>query len=803
MKHYIAPASFAAARLPLRHALAVAVSVFLAEALVMAAMAAMGWEGGKYAILLDSAFLIVILSPALYLFLYIPLRKEAALRVQSVEAVMAAVGDGLCVLDRNCRVLYQNQAHMSIAGARLEQRCFRGLGREEAPCDDCPQELSFRDGGVHRKEIAMGNGGRETFYELSASPLRDSSGSVVAGIQVARETTEQKNMNEALRKTTESLRALILASPLAIMALDPEGRITMWNPAAESIFGWSEAEALGSLNPIVPEDKLGEFQDLRERVLTGEGFTGVEVRRRRKDGSPVDIRIAASPLSDARGGITGIMALCEDITVHRQMEEQIVRAKQEWEDTFDTITDMITIHDRDFNILRANRAAAERLGLPVNQVPGVKCFSFYHGADCAPLDCPSCVSLRTGEPALAERFEPHLNLHVEIRAIPRFDHRNELSGLIHIVRDITEKKRAEEKIRRHISYINALRTVDMAITSSLDLRVTLAVLLEQVVGQLRVDAARVLLLNPHSQALEYAAGRGEGTEPSPDFFIRLGNGHAGRAALERKPVVIEDLLREADPGIAASAGGFRAYVGMPLIVKGHVKGMLEILHGMPLQPEEEWMDFLSALAGQAAVAIDNALMFDDLLRSHDELILAYDATIEGWSRALDYRDKETEGHSQRVTEVTMKIARRMGMKEEELVHVRRGALLHDIGKLGVPDSILFKAGELTEEEWKLMRRHPVIAHELLSPIPFLRPAMDIPYCHHEKWDGTGYPRGLRGEDIPLAARIFTVVDVWDALCSDRPYRPAWPKEKVMEHIRCLAGTHFDPGVAEIFLAMEW
>jgi len=192
----------------------------------------------------------------------------------------------------------------------------------------------------------------------------------------------------------------------------------------------------------------------------------------------------------------------------------------------------------------------------------------------------------------------------------------------------------------------------------------------------------------------------------------------------------------------------------------------------------------------------------DLEHSHKELLLTYDATLEGWSRALDLRDKGTEGHSLRVRGLTVRLARQMGFSEEELVHIGRGALLHDIGKMGVPDSILLKPGPLTSEEMAIMRLHPDYALEMLSPIAYLRPALEIPYCHHEKWDGTGYPRALKGPKIPLAVRIFSVVDVWDALYSDRPYHDAWPEEKVREHIRSLAGTHFDPEVVEAFLKME-
>ena len=374
--------------------------------------------------------------------------------------------------------------------------------------------------------------------------------------------------------------------------------------------------------------------------------------------------------------------------------------------------------------------------------------------------------------------------------------------IVGIFRDITERKKAEEQIQRKIQHIKALRNIDMAITASLDLRVTLNVLLEQVTTQLSVDAATVLLLNPNTLTLEYATRRGFRSHALRHTYLRLGEGQAGRAALERRIVIVPNLS-EAKTTFSSSpllAGeGFISYYAVPLIAKGNVKGVLEIFHRDTLYPDQEWLDFLEALATQAAIAVDNASLFDDLQRSNIELILAYDSTLEGWSKALDMRDKETEGHSQRVTEMTIKIAKAMGISETELVHIRRGALLHDIGKMGIPDSILLKPGPLTDEEWEIMYKHPVYAYEMLSSIAFLRPALDIPYYHHEKWDGTGYPRGLKGEQIPLSARIFALVDVRDALNSERPYRPAWPEGKVYEYIREHAGKHFDPKVVKVFL----
>lgn len=192
---------------------------------------------------------------------------------------------------------------------------------------------------------------------------------------------------------------------------------------------------------------------------------------------------------------------------------------------------------------------------------------------------------------------------------------------------------------------------------------------------------------------------------------------------------------------------------------------------------------------------------ENLQKSDQELALAYETTIEGWVRALDLRDRELAGHTLRVTELTLRLAREMGITDEQLVHIRRGALLHDIGKLGIPDAILHKPGALTTEEWQLMKQHPVLGYTLLSPIPFLHPALDIVYCHHENWDGSGYPRGLKGEEIPLSAQLVSVANVWDALVSDQPYRPHWLKDNALTYIEDRAVKQFDPQVVQAFLTV--
>ena len=358
--------------------------------------------------------------------------------------------------------------------------------------------------------------------------------------------------------------------------------------------------------------------------------------------------------------------------------------------------------------------------------------------------------------------------------------------------------------RRRLERLQALRAIDLAIISNYDLRLRLDVLLKQISEQLQVDAVVILLMDAERLHLEYGASCGLHGSTLRFTRLRLGEGIAGRAARQNEILHIADL--QADPQTLAyspslAREGFRSYYAAPLIAQGKLQGVLEIFHRTLLNPDTEWLGFLEALAGQAAIAIENTTLFEDLQRTNMELSEAYDSTIEGWSRALDLRDKETEGHTQRVTELTLELARDFDFSETELEHIRRGALLHDIGKMGVPDEILLKPGKLTEAEWTVMRKHPEFAHEMLLPIIYLRPALDIPYCHHEKWDGTGYPRGLKGEEIPLTARIFAVVDVWDALTSDRPYRSALSHEDALTYIRERTGRHFDPQVVDSFVAL--
>ena len=349
-----------------------------------------------------------------------------------------------------------------------------------------------------------------------------------------------------------------------------------------------------------------------------------------------------------------------------------------------------------------------------------------------------------------------------------------------------ENNSNQEQVRVQLSRISALHNIDLAISSGSELNSTLNILLKNVMALLNIDAADVLLSNKKTLSNDFMVGVGFNTDQIKSATIRNGNSLDKKVQIERRIIQITQLTEQmvSDEFIKMWKNeGFLAYIGVPLISKNRLVGVLGIFQRTKFHANPDWIDYLETIAGQAAIAIDNATLVMDLKSSTQQLLQAYDATIEGWSRAMDLRDKETEGHTLRVTDITLKLARKTGMSEEKLVHVKRGALLHDIGKLGIPDHILLKPGPLTEEEWIIMRTHPTSAYNLIAPIDYLKPAITIPYCHHEKWDGSGYPRGLKGEEIPLEARLFAVVDVWDALSSDRPYRAAWEREKVLAYIR--------------------
>ena len=688
------------------------------------------------------------------------------------------------------------------------------------------------------------------FFESRLVPEFGPTGGVARVLSIARDITERKRAEEALREAEQKYRNIFENSVDGIYQTTSDGRYITANPALARMYGYdSTEELLASVTDLnrqfyVDPGRRAEFE---RQLEARDSISGFESEIYRKDGGTMWVSENARVVRDHRGALLYYEGTTENITERKRAEVEIERRLAELEAVnrvstalraAQTLDEMLPLLlSETIAVLQAQRGSiwlyeprSDELRVAVQQgwgeapVPplrrdqGIPGQVFATGQAYLSRDFKSdpltpdavraripegvagaCVPIRTTADVIGVMF-----VRVEQPRELAADEVRLLTTLAEIAGNAIHRMSLHEQTERRLQHLAALRVVDQAITASLDLRLTLNALLDQVTTQLRVDAADVLLLNPHLLTLEYAAGRGFRRGSPPRLRLRLGESQAGRAALERRTIILPTIPWDERPFIHANliaSENFQAYCGVPLLAKGQVKGVLEVFHRVPLEPDDEWLNFLETLSGQAAIAVDNAELFDHLQRSNAELTLAYDATIEGWSRALDLRDKETEGHTQRVTELTLELAHRMGLTEEERVHVRRGALLHDIGKMGVPDAILLKPGQLTAEEWEIMRKHPTYAYEMLAPIVYLRPALDIPHYHHEKWDGTGYPHGLKGEQIPLAARLFAVVDVWDALRSDRPYRQAWPEDRVRAHIQSLAGTHFDPQVAEAFIRL--
>jgi PAS domain S-box-containing protein len=357
---------------------------------------------------------------------------------------------------------------------------------------------------------------------------------------------------------------------------------------------------------------------------------------------------------------------------------------------------------------------------------------------------------------------------------------------------------------RHTKRMRTLKRTDQAIKERQSLPMMLDTLRDMLVSVLGIDAVDILYLHPKLKTLKIITQSGFRTNPMKYTDLELGEGPASATAASRCMVRIPDL-REAGTEFVRSPNfdreEFATYIGIPLIVKSDLVGVLEIFHRSPLQVEGEGLDFLEMLAGQAAIAIAQWNLYQNLKHSKEQLNAAYDGIIESWAQALELRDIETKGHARRLVELTLQIARKLGVDEGRMADIRRGAYLHDVGKMGIPDRILKKKEKLTKEEREEISQHPLYAYEILKPIEYLRPALDIPLYHHERWDGLGYPEGLAGKETPLAARIFAVADVWDALRSGRPYRSAWSDEEALTHIKEESGKHFDPQVVEVFLEL--
>ena len=823
--------------------LMVAMSVFFVAAVNDTALG-LGLIGSVY--VMEYAFMgmIVLMADSLSSELVEAVRVQEALATseRSYHEVFNATGDAIIVHDAaSGAILDVNQTMLELYGVRREDASrlsLADLSADRPPFTQAEARTRIRkaiqDGPQVFEWLARRRDGEEFWVEVALRASRIGGEDRV--LAVVRDIGERKRAEETIRRSLRELEVLNAVSQAAVAAEDE----------AELIARTTEV-VRGALFPddcgvLLLDEKAGALQYAesyarrkhRPAILLGTGITGTVAatgETLRVDDVTTDARylarapemrselcvplklgarvigvfnaesrrVAAFSASDEHvlatvaGQLATAIGRLRAAAAHRESEERFRRLAE-------SAFEGIGIHD-DGRIIDLNSRLAEMLGYEVSEVLGRHVIDFV-----APESKVQVAGFM--EAGTDEAYE-HLAVRKDGWVFPIETQGKPLPGgggrvRVAAVRDITERKRAEQRIRRQLDRLAALRAIDSAITGGRDLETVMGVVLDQVVAQLQVDAALVLRFDPAKHLLVPVACRGFRFDALAHVPVESGACKAARAAITRTLVTASDL--GADPDHCSICQnlveeGLRASFSAPLVAKDRVYGVLEVFCRAPQDVDAEWTDYLETLAGQLAIAIDNRSLLEDLERSNADLARAYDTTLEGWSRALELRDRETQGHTARVTELTLAVARTLGIGESDLVTVRRGVLLHDIGKMGIPDSILLKPGPLSPEEWVVMRRHPQLAHDLLHPIEFLRPALEIPFCHHEWWDGSGYPRGLKGEAIPLAARIFAVVDSWDGLCVARPYREAWPPERVRAHIRGEAGTHFDPRVVEVFLRL--
>lgn len=776
------------------------------------------------------------------------MEEDLAAREREFRTLAEYSPDNIARYDINCQTIYVNPTMEKTLGRSASEMLGTfpkdaGFIKEAGEYQAKIVEV-IRTGKEQEMDLVLPDIGEGLRYHNIRFVAERGTGGAITGIQaIGRDITERKRTEESLRISEQKFRTLTENTPNVVYQCRNDPRYTMLyvNKAVEDLTGYSRHEflekGLSFFDLYHPDDVQSiPKPDLTNTLGINRNPYHITYRIRHKNGEWRWVDEWGTGIMNEKQEVDYLEGIMIDITEQKRHElerESIINVSKALrkattrEEILSIILDqLLALFSADGSMIAMHEPEEKRIlvemgrgpvgerftGLVIPQGRGVSGWvienkkpylnnradqdELFFRPDL--LDSSSCIA---SVPLIA-RDQAIGALWIARQAEIQEQDLRLLNAVADIAANAIHRVMLNEQMERQLHRLLALHQIDLAITGNFDGNVTLNVILRSVKDELGVDAASILLLNPVTHRLEYASGIGFRTPNIEQSRIKFGDGCAGRAAQEYCTISYPDLTKP--PGVFSRAAlladeEFLSHYATPLVVKGKVMGVLEIFHRKAFESSADWTDYFETFATQAAIAIDNTSLLENLQRSNTELMIAYDATIEGWSHALDLRDQETEGHTQRVTRMVLELAERLGFSGTEMADIKRGALLHDIGKMGVPDSILHKPGPLTDSEMEIMQKHPFHAFQMLSLIPYLHNALDIPYCHHEKWDGSGYPRGLKGESIPLPARIFAVVDVFDALTSDRPYRKAWTSEKACQYIESQVGRHFDPQVVKVFL----
>ena len=643
---------------------------------------------------------------------------------------------------------------------------------------------------LHDRSIDRRTENGETIIEGLASDITEQK-RVLDELVQAKETAEA---NEQLK--SDLLNKLNQAQQIAQIGSwdwNLASNTVWWSDETYHIFGVTPQDytpGYASNNQFVHPADLPHFEKAVQQALETRQSVNTDLRIVTLAGILKHCNLQGQVINDTADRPDRFVGTLMDITHRKQAEQALGESEARFRQLFNSTPDAIYVHDQAGQIMDVNQVSCQSTGYTRDELLQMSVADIEVGLQSADL-IPLWERIRAGQNATVEgmhRRRGGVTYPAEIHIAPFVSGDQFL--FLAAARDMTERKQRERELEAVAQISTALRTA----TS----RAAMLPVIAQQVFQL-VHAANVALVffdaAIQEYVIEHAQGvweNGIGQHVPKDKIVDY-------VFTEGKSYVTNDLPNDPNFHHRDLAGGLSAMVEIPLTTHQTIIGFMGVASYLPFSDQD--VRVLEAIANIAANAIQRSTLHEQAEQSTVELKQAYDTTLEGWVHALELRDQETEGHTRRAVDMTVDLARAMGIGEADLEQVRRGALLHDIGKMGIPDSVLLKPGTLNEREWEIMRRHPEYAYQFLEPIDYLRPAIDIPYCHHEKWDGTGYPRGLKGEAIPLAARIFAIVDVWDALRSDRPYRKAWSPEKALEYIQEQTGSHFDPRVVETFLKL--
>ena len=601
---------------------------------------------------------------------------------------------------------------------------------------------------------------------------------------------ERKRAEQALSTSTKRNDLLIQASTDCIFLESLSGQILDCNKIAEEIYGYTREEMLSmNVADLVQADFLDDKQDyIKWQIEQGGRFS--DIPNLRKNGSIFPVEISTK-ITDIEGTKFAV-AYVRDITERKKIEKSIRESEAKFKALAQTAAAGIFINIEE-KFLYVNPMWCEIIGYSEEELLNTSVWSILNHGEGERIKQKYAELTSSGSEMI--RFETSCSSKdgdtkwLDITA--GFIDYQGSKATIGTVIDITFRKRREHDLEVMAKLSDALRndlTRDQVRTT----------ILNELMDLLSIDGAVISTVEKEDELPNLVKAIGCWAEID-NQKLKSNEGLSGYIISTSKPYVNFEAAHDPYFAYPEMLSNLTTVAGVPLLAKGETIGSILIGSSRIIMDNE--LRLLKTIGDLAASAIHRSDLYEQTSVQASELKQAYDATLEGWAHALELRDKETQGHSLRITRMTLELAKRMGYPQDKLEDIRRGALLHDIGKMGVPDTILLKPGRLTEDEWTIMQKHPTYAYEMLSELPYFKEALDIPYCHHEWWDGSGYPQGLKGEQIPLAARIFAIVDSWDALVSDRPYRKAWGKKEALKHLVDQAGSHFDAEVVKRFVEL--